>query len=140
MNIPCESYIKEYLPKIRQQIVIDLVKTHGYTQTKASKALGITQASVSKYLSSPVIKFKNKDLNQNIEEIASELSPAILRNEPMEFDYNRVCNYCTHRDESSLICSINSRASKSATTQIAAIKEQHARHVVSTHKKHGAEY
>ncbi len=127
MNVPCEAYIKDYLPKIRQQIVIDLVKTHGFTQTKASKALGITQASVSKYLSGPTIKFKSKELNQTLDGIASELSAKILKHEPMAFDYSRVCVQCGKRDESSLICSINAKPISVHGQESVAIKEHASR-------------
>jgi predicted transcriptional regulator len=104
MNVPCESYIKHYLPKIRQEIVFDLVRNNRFTQTRASRALGITQASVSKYLSNKPLQIQPLELNTALEQIAHELAPAAAKGQLMQFDYARVCAHCTRKDPHALMC------------------------------------
>lgn len=51
MKPPCEIIVSRVIPQIRAAIVSALITEHKMTQTEISKKLGITQASVSQYLS-----------------------------------------------------------------------------------------
>lgn len=51
MLMPCEAIIKKFLPAIRAASAKKLFREYGQSQTKIAKALGITQASVSNYMS-----------------------------------------------------------------------------------------
>jgi len=48
----CERATKYILPTVRGLIAKDLVKEHGFSQSRAAKVLGITQSAVSQYISS----------------------------------------------------------------------------------------
>ena len=52
MSFSCESVARHILPLYRAFVARELIESHGYTQVKASKKLGITQAAISQYLSS----------------------------------------------------------------------------------------
>ncbi len=54
MIVPCESAAKYYLPAMKCAIAQELYNAHHVSQEKIAKALGITQAQVSKYLSHKV--------------------------------------------------------------------------------------
>ena len=49
MIFPCEKAVWYYLPQIRADLAIELVKT-GITQSMAAKKLGVTPAAVSQYI------------------------------------------------------------------------------------------
>ena len=49
MIFPCEKAVWYYLPQIRADMAIELVKT-GLTQSQAAKKLGVTPAAVSQYI------------------------------------------------------------------------------------------
>lgn len=51
MQFPCEILVKKILPAIRAIIVKDLHEKHGKSQKEIANLLGITQPSVSYYLS-----------------------------------------------------------------------------------------
>lgn len=46
---PCEKAVWQYLPQIRADLALELVKT-GMTQSQAAKKLGVTPAAVSQYI------------------------------------------------------------------------------------------
>jgi len=46
---PCEYAVWHYLPQIRADLALGLVKT-GMTQTQAARKLGVTPAAVSQYI------------------------------------------------------------------------------------------
>lgn len=51
MKPPCEIIVNKVIPQIRAAVVSALITEYKMTQTEISKKLGITQASVSQYLS-----------------------------------------------------------------------------------------
>ena len=51
MKTPCERVLWYVLPAIRKELVRALVEEHGYTQRKAARLLGLSDAAVSQYLS-----------------------------------------------------------------------------------------
>ena len=50
-RLACESCVRELIPLIRASVAKELIKKHRYKQTEVAKKLGITQASISWYLS-----------------------------------------------------------------------------------------
>jgi len=51
MKTPCETIVWHVLPVIRKELTKNLVTNHGFTQRKTAARLGITDATVSRYLS-----------------------------------------------------------------------------------------
>ena len=51
MKVPCEIIVWEVLPIIRNEFAKSLIKNHGLTQRKTAEILGLTEASVSRYIS-----------------------------------------------------------------------------------------
>ena len=52
MKTPCELVVGKILPSLRASVVKELSYEHGMKQSEIARILGITQASVSQYLSS----------------------------------------------------------------------------------------
>lgn len=112
MNLPCQPFLKEFLPVIRQTAVIDLVTNHDYTQMKASKALGITQASVSKYLSMETSHAISKELESTLVQIGKHCSQSLVNNQVPKFDFSQICSQCNCRDEHALLCNLYAPSAK----------------------------
>jgi len=52
MHLACEIIARYVLPNFRSLVARDLVEKYGFTQVKAAKNLGTTQAAISQYLHS----------------------------------------------------------------------------------------
>jgi predicted transcriptional regulator len=52
MSVSCESVARHILPIYRSFVAKELITKYDYTQVKAAKKLGTTQAAVSQYLNS----------------------------------------------------------------------------------------
>jgi len=52
MSTSCESVARYILPLYRAYVARELIEKYDYTQVKAAKKLGITQAAISQYISS----------------------------------------------------------------------------------------
>jgi len=50
MKAPCENIVMAFLPFIRSYVANRLITEHGYTQTDAARAMGISQPAISLYL------------------------------------------------------------------------------------------
>jgi len=90
MRTPCEIMVKSYLPAVRYQTAKILFKK-GYTQTEISKSLGLTQASVSKYLADKV--------DPNVKKIAkmpevNETAEAIAKFAPEKKVHDTIARIC----------------------------------------------
>ena len=48
---PCEIIVWYILPAIRKEIAKNLIEKHGITQRKTAEKLGITEATISRYIS-----------------------------------------------------------------------------------------
>jgi predicted transcriptional regulator len=47
----CDIMVRKYLPAMRAEMVLRLVRNEGISQSDAARKLGITRAAVSQYLS-----------------------------------------------------------------------------------------
>ena len=82
MLMPCETIMKEFLPAVRAGVAKDLSSNHGFTQINIASKLGITQASVSKYLTGDYTdKIKSLEDNSEIKKIVSNISSSIVSNQ-----------------------------------------------------------
>ncbi len=91
MIFPCEKAVWYYLPQIRADLAIELVKT-GITQSQAAKKLGVTPAAISQYIhkkrgmQSLKSKSYRKEIELAVKKICEEASQAELQ--------SLVCNCC----------------------------------------------
>jgi predicted transcriptional regulator len=75
MSFSCESVARYILPLYRAFVAKELIEKYGYTQVKAAKKLGTTQAAISQYLSH---KRGRKGI-PNYEEIAPDVQEAATK-------------------------------------------------------------
>ena len=52
MSTSCESVARYILPLYRAYVAKELIEKYNYTQVKAAKKLGTTQAAISQYINS----------------------------------------------------------------------------------------
>jgi len=76
MKVPCEIIVWEVLPIIRKEFTKSLIKNHGFTQRKAAEKLGLTEASISRYISGKrgEIKKLNKEIIKEIQKSTDKIS------------------------------------------------------------------
>jgi len=88
---PCEKAVWYYLPQIRADLAIELVKT-GMTQSQAAKKLGVTPAAVSQYIHKKrgLQLLKSRSYRQEIKAAVKK-----IRDEASSDDLRLlVCNCC----------------------------------------------
>ena len=91
MIFPCEKAVWYYLPQIRADLAIELVKT-GMTQSQAAKKLGVTPAAVSQYIHKKrgmqlqKSRSYRKEIEIAVKKICEEAEPDDL--------HQIVCNCC----------------------------------------------
>ncbi|MBZ4218815.1 MAG: helix-turn-helix domain-containing protein [Chlorobium sp.] len=91
MIFPCEKAVWYYLPQIRADLAIELVKT-GMTQSQAAKKLGVTPAAVSQYIHKKrgmqlqKSRSYRKEIDAAVKKICEEAVPDDL--------HKIVCNCC----------------------------------------------
>jgi len=75
MKVPCEIIVWEVLPIIRKEFAKSLIKNHGLTQRKTAEILGLTEASVSRYISGKrgEIKKLNKEMIEEIQKSTTRI-------------------------------------------------------------------
>lgn len=105
MIFPCEKAVWYYLPQIRADLAIELVKT-GMTQSQAAKKIGVTPAAISQYIhkkrGTQSLKSKNyrQEIDSAVKKICEEASAAEL--------HHIVCNCChllqNEGDEQNDVC------------------------------------
>lgn len=77
MHPPCEIMVETLLPAMRGLVAYNLSKK-GYSQSKISKLLGVTQAAVSQYLAKPPSFYMKKVESLGIGESESERYATLL--------------------------------------------------------------
>ncbi|MEI8185104.1 MAG: helix-turn-helix domain-containing protein [Chlorobiaceae bacterium] len=83
MIFPCEKAVWYYLPQIRADLAIELVKT-GMTQSQAAKKLGVTPAAVSQYIhkkrgiQTPKSRIYRQEIKTAVKKICDDASNADL--------------------------------------------------------------
>ncbi len=96
MLMPCEVIMKEFLPAVRAGVTKELSLKHHYTQVDIASRLGITQASISKYLTGDYTdKIKILENTSEIKRIISNLTSSIVNNEMSKKQMiETVCTLC----------------------------------------------
>jgi len=104
MKVPCEIIVWEVLPIIRKEFAKSLIKDHCLTQRKTAEILGLTEASVSRYISGKrgeIIKL-NKEM---IEEI--QKSTTRICNGDSLILIEEICRICNIFKSKKLVDNIN---------------------------------
>lgn len=106
MIFPCEHAVWHYLPQIRADLALGLVKS-GMTQTQAAKKLGVTPAAVSQYIhkkrgmQSPKSLAYHAEIAATVEKICDRVS--------MDELLQLVCSCCRlmqkEGEENDVLCS-----------------------------------
>jgi predicted transcriptional regulator len=92
MKTPCETIVWHVLPVIRKEFTKNLVAHHGFTQRKTAVRMGITDATVSRYLSGKrgnidiINKRILKEINKSVEMIAKGNKKTVIQ------ETCRICN------------------------------------------------
>ncbi|UCE91684.1 MAG: transcriptional regulator [Methanobacteriota archaeon] len=113
MKTPCELVVGKILPSLRASVVKDLTKRHGLRQSEIAKRMGVTQASVSQYLSSA--RAGNKKVLEDFPQIltyAEEISERIMAGEAREEWCSVLCSMCKNIREDDEFCRMHMVASK----------------------------
>jgi predicted transcriptional regulator len=95
VKTPCELVVGRILPVLRASVVRELSKKHKMKQSDIAKKLGITQASVSQYLSSA--RGGGSEMLENfpkIEDYAETISRRIVAGEPRNEWHGILCQVC----------------------------------------------
>ncbi len=108
MKFPCEIILWYILPGVRSELAKELVKK-GLTQREVSDKLGITQASVSYYLTKKRgagIKF-SKNISQEIKKLAKDIANGKEKNLNQ-----RICEICKLVQKDKTLCKVHKKVEK----------------------------
>lgn len=96
MLIPCETMIKQLLPAIRAGVTKELSKRHGLRQVEIASKLGVTQATVSNYLSGNYAKsIKEVENKKAVKENSRKIADLIAKGKTDKKEIVRaVCDSC----------------------------------------------
>lgn len=95
MKTPCELVVGKILPSLRASVVKELSRKYKMKQSDIAKKLGITQASVSQYLSSSRAGgTKVTDRFPKIKTYAKEIARRIADGEDRSEWYDVLCSAC----------------------------------------------
>jgi predicted transcriptional regulator len=108
MKTPCELVVGKIMPAMRASVVKELSNKYNMKQADIARKLGITQASVSQYLSSA--RGAGTKMTENFPEIktyASEISKKIAAGED-RFEWSSVlCRACKDIREKDAFCKMH---------------------------------
>jgi len=117
MLFPCEIVVKKILPALKAQIVKELHENYKMKQQEIAKILGITQPSVSLYLSGERGGFDDILKDEKAKgEIAKldEISGKIAKEQLSERNImEALCNICNKLREDKVVCDLHVKLDKS---------------------------
>lgn len=112
MKTPCEMVVGRILPALRASVVKELSAKYHMKQSEIAKRLGITQASVSQYLSSSrAAGTKMTDTFPKIKAYADEIAKRIVRGEDKDEWYGLLCKACKDIQTDEEFCRMHRLAS-----------------------------
>lgn len=108
MKTPCELVVGKILPTLRASVVRELSNRYHIKQADIAKKLGITQASVSQYLSAA--RGGNAKMLEEFPQIsryANEISKRIVAGETKYQWYGVLCKACKEIREDEQFCRLH---------------------------------
>lgn len=109
MKTPCELVVGRILPTLRASVVRELSGKYKMKQSEIAKRLGITQASVSQYLSAT--RGGNAKMLEEfpqIKEFADEISKRIASGEDRRQWHGVLCKACASIRSDDRFCKMHS--------------------------------
>lgn len=112
MKTPCELVVGRILPALRASVVKELSGKYHMKQSDIAKKLGITQASVSQYLSATRAGgTKVTESFPKIKSYANEIANRIVAGENQEEWYGVLCKACEDIRSDDEFCKMQKLAS-----------------------------
>ncbi len=112
MKTPCELVVGKILPALRASVVKELSGKHHMKQSDIAKRLGITQASVSQYLSATRAGgTKVTESFPKIKIYANEIANRIIAGENKYEWYDVLCKACQDIRSDEEFCRMHKMAS-----------------------------
>ena len=117
MLFPCEIVVKKILPALKAQIVKELHENYKLKQQEIAKILGITQPSVSLYLSGERGGFddilKDSKAKNEIKKL-DEISEKIAKKQMSERNImEELCKICSKLRQDKVVCDLHVKMDKS---------------------------
>ena len=106
MKVPCEIIVWEILPIIRKEFAKSLIKNYGFTQRQAAEKLGLTEASISRYISGK--RGEIKKLNKEIIVEIQKSTTRIYKGDSI-IVVEEICRICDIFKSNGLIKNINNK-------------------------------
>ncbi len=119
MKTPCELVVGKILPTLRASVVRELSGKYRMKQSEIAKKLGITQASVSQYLSST--RGGNTKMLEDFPKIldyADEISKRIVAGESRYEWYGVLCKACNDIRSEERFCKMHRISAKLSGCEI----------------------
>lgn len=115
MLVPCEKLIRRFLPAMKASVAKRLVRDRGYTEVQTAKILGLTQASVSKYVSGKYSdEIKRIEKNPRLASLADEVANAIAACEnDDEAPASAICRSCERFFGKEWSCAVSASSRRS---------------------------
>jgi len=113
MKTPCELVVGRILPTLRASVVRELSGKYRMKQSDIAKKLGITQASVSQYLSST--RGNSTEILEDFPQIleyAEEIAERIMAGETRYEWYGVLCKACNAIRSDERFCRMHSMSAK----------------------------
>ncbi|NHI90948.1 MAG: hypothetical protein EAX96_00510 [Candidatus Lokiarchaeota archaeon] len=117
MLFPCEVVVKKILPALKAYIVKDLHENYKMKQQEIAKILGITQPSVSLYLSGERGSFDDifqtddaKDQIDKLNGISQNIANERISEQSL---MEEICTICTNLRREGILCNLHSTLDKS---------------------------
>ncbi|MFQ6125379.1 MAG: transcriptional regulator [Candidatus Heimdallarchaeota archaeon] len=105
MKTPCEIIVTKILPSIRAVLVKTLVNDHKMKQVEVAKLLGITQASVSYYMTSARGADKQiLSIFPKVEQYGRDMAAALTREKTSGDQIRDLCRACRDLREQKTFC------------------------------------
>jgi hypothetical protein len=107
MKLPCEIIVREILPAIKAIVAKELIEHYGLSQLEVASRLGITQASVSHYLTGKRGQTRLREVTK-LKETGKKIAEAITKKSASVLDIMRiVCDACRTLRSGDLICRLH---------------------------------
>ncbi len=106
MRPPCEIMVNQLLPALRALISQRLATEYGFTQNQIAKALGVTQASVSRGLKQ-IDRFEQyytSDMRKAARDFAKKMS---TERQPLDESIEQLCIFCQSQKIGGLLCRLH---------------------------------
>ena len=109
MRPPCEVVIKYLLPAFRSAIARSLTAEYGFTQLRAAKSLGTTQAAVSYYLGERRgRRIRTLEENEMVRSAARDVAQGLATGGLTSGEATaKFCQLCSKLRSSNLFCDLH---------------------------------